>query len=293
MTSLPDLMQRVLELQAKSRDMTAELTVLSNEITVLITAQVHGATKKTQRQVTLGPDNPADGRSRRLPTNPQQNYIVDLCKDKFARVDGIVDSQLKASQAINSLRGMASVPDDERDETGALYPVANFPVQTHTPPPEVSTIKVQDFLPVKSLVLIPDGRYAVTSTDNKQTVFIRKSHRRRRHLADDIVIQYKSSDSWIDLQIYQGGTDNVRGRHEIHNSLVADLLTEIMLDKGAAAHRYGERFGECSNCGRELTDDRSRYYALGTECIKSRHDIVAWVEQTKGEYQQGAASVDA
>ena len=68
-------------------------------------------------------------------------------------------------------------------------------------------------------------------------------------------------------------------------------MAMIFTDHQYAAQVYSERFAECSNCGRELTDDKSRYYGLGSDCITRREDIVSYVNRTRGVWTPGAASV--
>lgn len=237
--------------------------------------------KIEQRVVTPGPSNPSDGRSRRFATERQLRYIDNLCSEKFARVDGTVSTMLDASQVIAQLQGLEDVPEDERD----LSSVPSQPLVTPIQPPE----KVKDKLDFNVLRMIPDGRYAVTADSGKQTVFIRLATRKTK--GGVRVVQVKSGDAWDTYQtFYPSGS--VIGRNTAHGSVIADLLTQIMMDKAGCADRYGERFSECVNCGRELTDDRSRYYRLGSECIQHRADIVEYVNNKAGEWFAGAASRD-
>ncbi|MGV0985099.1 MAG: DUF6011 domain-containing protein [Limnohabitans sp.] len=48
----------------------------------------------------------------------------------------------------------------------------------------------------------------------------------------------------------------------------ADLLAEILRDPEAAARRYGTELGECSVCGTQLTEEKSRELGIGPVCRK-------------------------
>ncbi|UTN91251.1 hypothetical protein SEA_POKYPUPPY_92 [Gordonia phage PokyPuppy] len=240
--------------------------------------------KVRQRVVSAGPTNPGDKRASLNATPKQRKLIEVLCDEKFARVDPPVFTMLEASQVISELKVLGDVDEADRDYTGA--------VASGTPQP-AQPIPVTDKLDKNILRMIPDGRYAVTSDDGKQTIFLKlsspkipgSSTEKRRD------VRYKSSDDWLPLQsFYDSGM--VTGRNEVHGSVVADLLVQIMMDKGGCADRYGERFRECVNCGRELTDDKSRYYRLGSECITKRQDVVDYVDENVGQWTPGAASRD-
>ncbi|QGH76237.1 hypothetical protein SEA_JELLYBONES_95 [Gordonia phage Jellybones] len=238
-------------------------------------------TKVRQRIVSAGPINPTDGRSRFSVTSKQRNFIEKLCDEKFARVDPPISTMLEASQVIAELKVLGNVAEEDRDYTGAIGSGTPQPAQP-----------VTDKLDMNVLRMIPDGRYAVTSDDGKQTVFLKLATRTIKGSNEEFRdLRYKSSDDWLELQkFYQSGM--VTGRNEVHGSVVADLLVQVMMDKGGCADRYGERFKECVNCGRELTDDKSRYYRLGSECITRRHDVVEYVDNNFGAWTPGAASRD-
>lgn len=234
----------------------------------------------SQRVVSPGKANPSDGRSRRAATQRQLDYASALARDKFARIDGQISNRLEASQVIGELQKLDDVPGHLRDVTTAIT--------TPEAEPEPQPMKVEDKIDLNVLRLIPDGRYAVNNDADTQTVFLRLATKKKDGSRR---VQYKSSDSWITAQVYWP-SGQVTGRNEIHGSVIADLLTQIMMDKGGCADRYGARFSECVNCGRELTDDRSRYYRLGSECIQHRSDVVEYIDDKAGPWTPGKASRD-
>lgn len=44
------------------------------------------------------------------------------------------------------------------------------------------------------------------------------------------------------------------------------ILSAIVADPEGSARLYGRALGECSRCGRTLTDETSRAYGMGPEC---------------------------
>lgn len=268
------------EAQAIAAGATMPATAASASPSGPLPWQAVNVGKVTQRVVKPGPANHSDGRSRRGVTTKQLGYIDHLADEKFARVEGDVTTMLDASQVISQLQDLDDVPEANRDLSTVVAKIT----QAFEP--------VKDKLDYNVLRMIPDGRYAVTNDDSTQTVFMRVAKRKSSGSRPECrVVQYKSSDVWNDLQRYFPD-GRVIGRNTVHGSTVADLLTQIMMDKAGCADRYGARFTECVNCGRELTDDKSRYYRLGSECIQNRHDLVDFVDTNFGEWTPGKASRD-
>ncbi len=239
-----------------------------------------------QRMVMPGPPDPHDKRSSK-PVSPKQNWLIDkLLGEKFARIGGQVINGLDATQVIGRLLDLNDVPEDQRDYSTAIDPA---------PVPEKKSAGVTDKIDLNVLKLIPDGRYAVNSDDNTQTIFIRMTTKKNGRDDGARIVQQRLGsgvgNKWKELQKYYP-SGQVYGVNEVYGTSIADLLTQIMMDKAACADRYGARWQECSNCGAELSDDKSRYYRLGSECIKHRQDIVDYVDNTAGPWFQGAASRD-
>lgn len=168
----------------------------------------------------------------------------------------------------------------------------------HTPQPPMPVTPPQPpYEPFKKLMLdkIPDGRYGVANNEMTQTVFMRKKSwapdAKNKRLAGSTTVQVKSADVWHDAFIYWPSGKVSAYKKSWQGTDMNELLTMVFMDIGGSAQNYADKFSECSNCGIELTDDRSRYYGLGTDCIKRRTDIVNYVESTKGPYTKGAATV--
>ena len=66
----------------------------------------------------------------------------------------------------------------------------------------------------------------------------------------------------------------------------------VCIDHKTAAYHYGQELKACHICGRDLTDERSRYYSIGPDC-ETRHESFIWyVEEQKGmSYEQARAQL--
>lgn len=240
-------------------------------------------------QKTFNPDamptpSPRDGRALRAPSDKQLSFIDSLTEDKFVMVTRPLKSMLEASYTIDQLKSQPDVPEDQRPPQ---YQKSLHRAPGTEPEPE-KTVSPESRLDFGAMSMIQNGRYAVTSNDGKQTAFIRVKTDKKTQAR---VVQGKSSDVWVKLQTYYP-SGQVHGRGQWQGTPISELLTQIMLDREECADRYGARFSECVNCGRELTDDKSRYYRLGSECITKRLDLVEYVNEKSGEWFPGAASRD-
>lgn len=260
-----------------------KLTTLRNEL-VGAHSGPSGLGLVAQRPIRIGADKYPNGKIMSL---AQQGYIKNLCDEKFARIEGNLVSMNQASSIISTLMGMETVPPSRRDlSTEKPWYSGSSPAQ---PAPADDQV---EYLEYNVLNMIPDGRYAVTSDDGKQTVFMRLvTHKPTSRGSERRRVQQKSSDKWLTRQTYSKSGHNF-GINRIHGTVIADLLTQIMMDKAGCSDRYGDRYSECVRCGRELTDDKSRYYRLGSECISYRPDLVDYVDNKYGVWTPGKASRD-
>jgi hypothetical protein len=101
---------------------------------------------------------------------------------------------------------------------------------------------------VKTCPEVADGRYAVEHEGNLK-FFKVKNGRKPGYVFLDV----QASDDWHSIR-------TPRRIDEILGLIAADELT--------AARRYGMELGQCSRCGRTLTDETSRAYGIGPECRK-------------------------
>jgi hypothetical protein len=99
---------------------------------------------------------------------------------------------------------------------------------------------------VKTRTKVADGRYAV---EHEGTLKFFKVKNGRK--AGFVFLDVQASDDWHSIR-------TPRRIHEILELIAADELT--------AARRYGQELGQCSRCGRTLTDETSRAYGIGPDC---------------------------
>lgn len=159
----------------------------------------------------------------------------------------------------------------------APRPVAHTPAPT-PPTPPVWPLKT----PLAMIREMRDGRYAVQHDDLDPLKFIRISRPKQGRKRNAIVIQTQHSDDYRDRIIIWPS-----GRWSILDKRVDEYLIYVAADPVTAAIRYGMELGRCSRCGRELTDERSRYYAIGPECEQHWPDLINRIEDEYGEYQPG------
>lgn len=250
------------------------------------TQQISGVTQKQidpNDLMTPGSFSPNDRRLKNLPTEKQLRFIDALCDEKDARVTRKLRDGLETSKVISHLMAQPNVAESDKDPNGLPSWHRGDPASQPVEKPDESSK-----LEYNAMRLIEDGRYAVTSNDGKQTSFLRVKTDKKTGAR---IVQAKSSDVWMKLQTYYP-SGSVLGQSQHHGSPISDLLTQIMLDPGECADRYGARYSECVNCGKELTDDKSRYYRLGSDCIQRRPSMVEYIDEKYGAWTPGAASRD-
>lgn len=55
-------------------------------------------------------------------------------------------------------------------------------------------------------------------------------------------------------------------------------LIQLMAHPSMYRRAWAQEFDRCSECGRKLTNEKSRHYALGKECILKRPDLVNQID---------------
>lgn len=133
---------------------------------------------------------------------------------------------------------------------------------------------------------IRDGRYAVDvgtmSGGEQRVIFVRISRPTRGKLAGALKIQTQHSDYYKEALIKYPS-----GQWRLYTQRTTELdqaLTMICVNPLDAAMLYAKELDACSRCGRELTDERSRYYSIGPECEKHWPDLITKINNTKGPF---------
>ena len=166
-------------------------------------------------------------------------------------------------------------------------PTATGPGFTEPPPTPTAYKRPNEWqltTPREMVENMREGRYAVEITlPGKPTdwVFLRVSRPTRGKKAGSLVLQTQHSDYYKPyLTIYPSGSLWFAQTGE-----KLDLaLMMVAADPVTSAINYGRELGCCSRCGRELTDERSRWYSIGPECEKYWPEIITYVNETKGVF---------
>lgn len=124
-----------------------------------------------------------------------------------------------------------------------------------------------------------DGRYAV-ELDGKWT-FLRFSRPKNGKRKGCLVVQTQHSEAYKPfVTFYPSGSLFIAQ----NKSILDAALMMVAADPFTSAMNYGRELGCCSRCGRELTDERSRYYSIGPECEKYWPEIINYINETKGVF---------
>lgn len=138
-------------------------------------------------------------------------------------------------------------------------------------------------LPQALVEAIRDGRYAVDiGNDRQRVIFLRVSRPNTGRLRGCLKIQTQHSDAYKEAVIkYPSGQWRV---HTNYLTEVERALTTVAVNPLDAAILYAKEKGVCARCGKELTDERSRYYHIGPECEKHWPDMITKINSEKGPF---------
>ena len=190
---------------------------------------------------------------------------------------------------------------DPLNPTGATRPVdgtAGSGVTGYTPEPPAPVVAPVAFaaqprtiVPLPMLVETPDGYFAVRLDDNDPYRFLRikrpmpRKGVRTKHLGC-IKVQSQHSDDLKPVMIYRP-LDALETQPQellwISNPALEKHLILVLVDPMGAGLAYGRELGQCCICGRTLTDERSRHYAIGPECEKGYPDRIEYVDGLEAE----------
>lgn len=148
----------------------------------------------------------------------------------------------------------------------------------------------EDILPKRMLDLIDEGRYAITTDDNTQHIFLRVSRPKSGQYRNCTKIQTQHSDAYTTQLVVAADGRVLKRRHSrIKGMELKDVLVTLLANQRQAAVEYGQKIQQCCRCGRELTDERSAYMGIGPECEQHWPWIIEMVEDTKGSYAEHVA----
>ena len=154
--------------------------------------------------------------------------------------------------------------------------------QAVTPPKkQIDPLAYPFSAPEAMTTAIRDGLYAVDiGTVQQYVIFVRISRPLRGKLAGCFKIQTQHGDRYAEAAVkYPSGS------WRVFTNRKADLdkaLLTICVNPLDAAVLYAKEKGRCFAHGGDLTDERSRYYGIGPECVKSWPDYVNKVHEERG-----------
>lgn len=133
-------------------------------------------------------------------------------------------------------------------------------------------------VPPELLKLVEPGRYAVRADAAHPYTFIRVSHPKTGNYKDAIKVQTQHADrlSAPKLVIWPSG------KVSLYDVTIEDPLLLVVADRQGAARAYAKELGRCARCGVELTDEQSRRYGIGPECIKHWPWMAVLAEEEAG-----------
>lgn len=140
------------------------------------------------------------------------------------------------------------------------------------------------------LSLIEDGRYAWRPDESMPLLFLRVSRPKTGQHAGTIKVQTKHSETY-----HLAFLVNRSGRQYKYPAVgyaadfdLFEALKGIWIDKDEARMQYSRNYHECCICGKDLTDERSRWYGIGPDCETRNLRHIEYVHNTRGVYVASA-----
>lgn len=125
--------------------------------------------------------------------------------------------------------------------------------------------------------MLPDGNYAARVSDDAEMRFFRVDRPEHGKMKGFTKVQTRHSDVLhLCYLIYP------EGDFRVYDDRYADHLLSVLADQTLARVRYGQELGKCCICAKTLTDERSRYYGIGPECVTRFRDVVEYVHEQFG-----------
>ena len=197
---------------------------------------------------------------------------------------GVTD-RFQASELIGKLMAAPkpTVADHVAAPAAPAAPATAATAATADPEPESAASSWPLTLPKGMFDLVPDGYFAVQPSLDVQMTFIRIKTQKGGWQDGARKVATQHSD-WFKRQFTVARDGRVFVASNADLKLVDDRLLLVGCDPSTAQIRYATELGRCGRCGRELTDNRSRWYGIGPECEKHLPEIIARVDSIKGEY---------
>ena len=160
-----------------------------------------------------------------------------------------------------------------------------------TPPVQPQAPKTK--VPLDMLKSVGSGYFAVRLDANQvHTFFVLTEIKEIKNVKRKLPIGtftvetlHGDRKKWV-LTIFPDGT--VR---EYDLSREKELLL-VCVDPNGGKIEFGIQRERCGQCGKGLTDDRSRWYGIGPDCEKRHGNIISIVDEKYGPYRVGYTHKD-
>lgn len=218
--------------------------------------------------------------SRRFPngplSEPQFTYIRDLHGDLNVAIKYSYNS---ASKYITELLDRKRELDRKKEPEPTVIPE----------PRQSAAERHKDILQVIDAMidLVPDGYYAVpVSSSSTALKFCYFSRPKKGKFAGALKFQ-EHIGSWDTGRYEQRIIRWSSGQWSIYSEPWVEILKGIVTDHKTAAMLYADELKRCCRCNAALTDERSRYYAIGPECEKVMPGVIDEINDQFGPWHFG------
>lgn len=147
---------------------------------------------------------------------------------------------------------------------------------SETPPPRQERVSK---VPPELLKMVRPGRYAVRADSAHPYVFVRISIAKSGQYKDAIKVQTQHSERLSNPKLVIWPS----GKISLYDVTIEEPLLLVIADQQGSARAYAKELGRCARCGVELTDEQSRKWGVGPECVKHwPHMAVLAAEEEAG-----------
>jgi hypothetical protein len=209
-------------------------------------------------------------RTDAAPTEAQVSYIRALGGEH-----AVYNTRLEASEVIQRLK--AQKLNNQNNMSPAFH-------QSVTEPAPSAPVRPLIMLPL--LELVPNGYYALSLAGEPLT-FLRLSRPVTGQHKGCVKVQTQHSEQLIQrLVIHPSGHLSFGYRRHFQGNDIVDVVNTLLVGYRAAAIRYGDEMHHCARCNKDLTDERSRWNAIGPECEKHWPAHLNYIADLRGTYEE-------
>lgn len=181
-----------------------------------------------------------------------------------------------------TVRQASALIDELKNPSKKEEPVVSEPTPSWTapapapePPRDPRLAMLEGLLP-----MIPEAMYAVRTSDTDHIDFLRLSRptNKRNKYFGALKIQTMHGAFGDGKYITRGALWS-SGKLSVYHQPLIDMLMVLVPDHVSAALLYAKESKRCCRCNAALTDEISRKYGIGPECVKHWPHIVEIVDE--------------